>query len=112
VKDELQRLPGVGPSTAADPGRVGIVPRPDKLCAAQVGDPALLERAERRGRAAEFEEALQYCDAGLAAAEVPEFVRKIMEFERALVLARDVACHNVGEVEETAEDAHAPVVGG
>jgi hypothetical protein len=27
-------------------------------------------------------------------------VRKILEFERALVLARDTACHSVGEVEE------------
>jgi len=40
---------------------------------------------------------------------VPEFVRKILEFERALVLARDVACHNVGEIDETAEDAQGTV---
>ncbi len=61
------------------------------------------------GRAAEFEKALQYCDAGLAAAEVPEFVRKILEFERALVLARDTSCHNVGEIEGTVEDAQGTV---
>jgi len=31
-----------------DLGRVGIVPRPDKLCTAQARDPVLLERAYRR----------------------------------------------------------------
>jgi hypothetical protein len=63
------------------------------------GDEVLLADIARR--AAEFENALRYCDAGLAASGVPEFVRKILEFERALVRARDVACHSVGEVEET-----------
>jgi len=52
-------------------------------------------------RCAEFERALEYCVAGLAASGMPEFVRKILEFERALVRARDTACHSVGEVEET-----------
>ena len=63
------------------------------------GDEVLLADIARR--AAEFEKALRYCDAGLAASGVPEFVRKILEFERALVRARDTACHSVGEVEET-----------
>jgi len=40
---------------------------------------------------------------------VPEFVRKILEFERALVLARDTSCHNVGEIEGTVEDAQGTV---
>ena len=67
------------------------------------GDEVLLADIARR--AAEFEKALQYCDAGLALPEVPAFVRKILGFERGLIVARDTACHNVGEVEETSEDA-------
>ena len=47
------------------------------------GDEVLLADIARR--AAEFEKALRYCDAGLALPEVPAFVRKILEFERALV---------------------------
>jgi hypothetical protein len=43
--------------------------------------------------------------ARLAAAEVPEFVRGMLEFERTLVRARDVACHTVGEVEAEASDS-------
>jgi hypothetical protein len=45
----------------------------------------------------------------VAVAAVPELVQKILEFEHALVLALDVARHNVGEVEETAEDAEGTV---
>jgi hypothetical protein len=71
------------------------------------GDEVLLADIARR--AAEFENAMQYCDAGLAAAEVPEFVRAILEYERTLVLARDTACHNVGEVAETADEAQGTV---
>jgi len=63
------------------------------------GDEVLLADIARR--VGEFERALEYCDSGLALTKVPEFVRKIVDFERALVRARDTACHNVGEVEET-----------
>jgi glutathione S-transferase len=65
------------------------------------GDEVLLADIARR--AGEFERALEYCVAGLALPEVPEFVRNILEFECALVRVRDVACHSVGEVEETSQ---------
>jgi hypothetical protein len=63
------------------------------------GDEVLLADIARR--AGEWERALEYCDAGLALTHVPAFVRRILDFERALVLARDTACHSVGEVEAT-----------
>ena len=63
------------------------------------GDEVLLADIARR--AGEFERALEYCDAGFALVEVPEFVLKILEYERVLVRARDTSCHSVGEVEET-----------
>jgi hypothetical protein len=69
------------------------------------GDEVLLADIARR--AGEWERALEYCDAGFALTHVPAFVRKILEFERALVLVRDATCHSVGEVEGTA----APVSG-
>ena len=61
------------------------------------GDEVLLADIARR--TGDFERALGLCVAGLALTKVPEFVREILEFERALVLARDTACHSVGEVE-------------
>ena len=63
------------------------------------GDELLLADIARR--AGDFERALGLCVAGLALTKVPEFVRRILEFERALILARDTACHDVGEVDET-----------
>ena len=69
------------------------------------GDEVLLADIARRS--GEFERALIFCDAGLALTGVPAFVRSILGFERGLVLARDSACHSVGEVEGTA----APVAG-
>jgi hypothetical protein len=54
-------------------------------------------------RCGDFERARRYCETGLAASEVPAFVRRILEFERALVRARDTSCHDVGEVEESSE---------
>ena len=65
------------------------------------GDEMLLTDLARR--VGEFERARRYCEAGLALPAMPEFVQKILEFERALVLARDTACHSVGEVEKTFE---------
>jgi len=69
-------------------------------------DMLLADLARRIG---EFERALESCEAGLAASEVPVFVRRILEFERGLVLARDVACHKVGEVAETSDEAQGTV---
>jgi hypothetical protein len=61
------------------------------------GDQLLL--ADLARRSGEFAQALEFCEAGLKMAEVTEFVRKILAFERELVLARDVGTHTVAEVE-------------
>jgi hypothetical protein len=61
------------------------------------GDEILL--ADLARRAGEFDQAFQFCTAGLVLAHLPEFVGKLLRFERALVMARDTACHNVGEAD-------------
>jgi hypothetical protein len=71
------------------------------------GDEVLLADIARR--AGEFKRAEAYVVAGLTLPEVPEFVRGILEFQRGLVLAQDTACHNVGEVAETADEAQGTV---
>ena len=62
----------------------------------EAGDEVLLADIARR--CGEFERALELCNAGLALTNVPAFVRKILEFERALAVARDIRCHTVGEI--------------
>ena len=64
------------------------------------GDELMLSDIARR--AGEFARALGFCDAGLKMAELPEFVTKLLAFQRELVLARDTGCHSVAEVEAPA----------
>jgi len=64
------------------------------------GDALLLSDIARR--AGEFVRALAFCDAGMKIAELPEFVTKLLAFQRDLVLARDAGCHSVAEVEAPA----------
>jgi len=61
------------------------------------GDELLLADVARRS--GEFAQALEFCEAGLKMPELPEFVTKLLAFERELVLARDTGCHSVAEVE-------------
>ena len=66
----------------------------DEVCR---GRPLLLSDVARR--AGEFERALGFCETGLKIAELPEFVTKLLAFQRDLVMARDAGCHSVAEVE-------------
>jgi hypothetical protein len=61
------------------------------------GDQLLL--ADLARRSGEFEQALEFCEAGLKIAALPAFVAKLLAFQRELVLARDVGAHTVAEVE-------------
>lgn len=61
------------------------------------GEELLLADLARRSRA--FEQAANYCAAGLALPEVSAFVKRLLVYERELVMARDVGCHSVAEVE-------------
>jgi len=64
------------------------------------GDALLLSDIARR--TGEFVRALAFCDAGMKIADAPEFVTKLLAFQRELVLARDAGCHSVAEVEAPA----------
>jgi len=61
------------------------------------GDQLLL--ADLARRSGEFEQALEFCEAGLKIGALPAFVAKLLAFQRELVLARDVGAHTVAEVE-------------
>ena len=61
------------------------------------GDELLLADLARRTGA--FERAAAYVAAGLALAEVPAFVTKLLLYQRELVMARDGSRHSVAEVE-------------
>lgn len=75
-------------------GRAGGVPAMKSTAG---GDEVLL--ADLARRAGQFEQALQYCAAGLALPEVPAFVTALLMLEQELVRARDTARHSVDEAE-------------
>jgi hypothetical protein len=75
-------------------GRAGGVPAMKSTAG---GDELLLADIARR--AGEFEQALEYCAAGLALPEVPAFVTSLLMLEQELVRARDTGRHAVDEVE-------------
>ena len=60
------------------------------------GDELLL--ADLARRCGDFEVALAYCELG-SRLEVQPFIRQLLEFEKRLCAAADMACHNVGEVQ-------------
>ena len=75
-------------------GRAGGVPAMKSTAG---GDEVLL--ADLARRAGQFEQALQYCAAGLALPDVPAFVTALLMLEQELVRARDTARHSVDEAE-------------
>lgn len=67
------------------------------------GDELLLADLARRSR--EFEQGIEYCEAGLKL-ELDLFLRQLLTFEQQLCAARDTRCHTVDEV--APEDATPP----
>ena len=65
------------------------------------GDEVLLADIARR--AGEFEQAAEYCSAGLALPEVPAFVTKLLVLEQEFVAARDIGCHRASEADEAGD---------
>lgn len=65
------------------------------------GDAVLLADIARR--AGEFEQATEYCAAGLALPELPVFVSKLLALEQELVAARDIGCHRASEAGEAGD---------
>jgi hypothetical protein len=55
--------------------------------------------ADLARRAGEFERAGQFCAAGLAQPDIEPFMSRLLQFETALVNARDAACHTVAEID-------------
>jgi rubredoxin len=70
------------------------------------GDEVLLADIARR--AGEFEQATEFCAAGLALPDAPAFVIQLLVLEQELVAARDVGRHRVSEAED-ADDARVTV---
>ena len=65
------------------------------------GDEVLLADIARR--AGEFEQAAEYCAAGLALPEVPAFVTKLLVLEQEFVAARDIGCHRASDADEAGD---------
>ena len=68
------------------------------------GDEVLLADIARR--TGEFEQAAEYCAAGLALPEVPAFVTRLLVLEQALVAARDIGCHRASESDDKRGTVH------
>jgi hypothetical protein len=65
------------------------------------GEEVLLADIARR--AGEFEQAAEYCAAGLALPDVPAFVTQLLVLEQGFIAARDVGRHRVSEAEEAGD---------
>lgn len=64
------------------------------------GDELLI--ADLARRAGQFERALESCEAGLAVANVPDFIVRLLRYEQSLIAARDTSRHTIADEEEAA----------